>query len=803
MPRSSPIVDLDINSDQFVTLENAPVGVSRRLSPATIGFVNTYSINVQIPSGMSALTMYFDGNDQRLRNQNKTYAPKSTRLLAVSGASVPVIETFLTTVTTVRILDGFDEVLTREAIPEETITFSAFRPISTDNTKYCSSDVCIENKMNDKLIADGPVVAAQESISSFLAGDNRSRITVLADSSFVQGPCMIDENDLISQNTISFLTSMYPMSPRNSNFGRQFNTMTKIVAPERGSPQKYYALYNNSGINYLFNNGSTSQSLLSNFDDKESKYDPRYVLRTGQPYNNGMDFEEIQKIIKQKIAEFANLQSAYGATAKFSGVIEGVLYEDASFAGGMPELMKKTGYDYLNFDRFSVGYPGDLFGYSIDLYNNKLVVGSPFAAFSDESINPWNHYVNGGLSSGIQLGYNGGAGSVYIFEKTYNGSGLLGAKTPWEFTEKLRPESINIGSGNSGNSIVGDRFGYDVAIDNDTMVIGAPGHDYENHIIVNSGSFGVKFFNKEFDNYYLSFYDLGSKSNRDAFGTSGNISLNNGAIFTFENRIIDWPTRKQKWTLVQKSVAEGYNSRERINSYYGDSVAIDMANRTDSDYSIVVGSPFHQYAISGNHSSTQPLNGAGASYALDVMLREQPASGPSKDSFLNARVFGETLIDGNPTINISFKNNSDNNKSYLASGVIYSNNQGEIFLEASGQDPVTKGFIQHRPYIFAIDGQYMYGTPISQGMILTNFGKAVDIDNNMNMYTNVDDNAFVYNNLGMYTSSITGFASGIPSGLYLFTDCPDPTVISNSGLTLFASGIGTDTDTLNLRIRGK
>ena len=87
-------------------------------------------------------------------------------------------------------------------------------------------------------------------------------------------------------------------------------------------------------------------------------------------------------------------------------------------------------------------------------------------------------------------------------------------------------------------------------------------------------------------------------------------------------------------------------------------------------------------------------------------------------------------------------------------------------------------------------------------MILTNFGK-VDVDNNMNMYTNVDDNAFVYNNLGMYTSSITDFASGIPSGLYLFTNCPDPTVLSNSGLTLFASGIGSNADTLNIGIRGK
>lgn len=801
---SMQIKDLDNDSDQLYNLEAAHVGVYQVLSPATIGFIDTYSVNVQIPNGISELIMYFEGNNQRLLNQDKTYAPKSTRLLAVSGVSVPVLQTYKTNTSYIRVLDGYDDVKVGEAIPETTVLIPpALRPISTENTKYCSSNLCIEKNMGNKLIADGPVVVAQEveSITSFLAGNNRSRITVLADSSLVQGSCMLDENDLIPENTINFLKSMYPQSPPYNNSGRQFNVMTKIVSPERGSPQKYYALYNYSGINQLFNTSSPSQAMLSSFDDKESRYDPRYVLRPKKPYTDDMSAIEIERIKREKINEFIALQNSHGATTKFSGVIEGILYEDAPFVGGMPELMKHTGYDYLNFDRFPVGYPGDLFGYSIDLYKNKLVVGSPFSAFSDETINPWNHYVSGGLSSGIKLGYNGGAGSVYIFEKTYNGSGLLGAKTPWEFTEKLRPESINVGSGDYGYPIIGDRFGYDVAIDNDTMAIGAPGHDYENHIVVNSGTFGAKFFNKEFKNHSIKIYDLGSQSNRDFFGTSGNISLNNGAIFTFENKVIDWPTRKQKWTLVQKSVAEGYNSRARINSYYGHSIGIDKANRTDSDYSIIVGSPFHQYATSGNHSSIQPLHDAGASYVLDVMLKEQPSVNASPNSFINSRVFGENT-NGTPSVAMSIKNNNENSIKYDSTGIIYSNEQGEIFLECSGQDQVTKGFIEHRPYILSLDGQYLYGSPTKNSFILYTSGTAVE-NNTLDIFTYVDDLANVYNTMELFTNSVQGYASGIPSGLNLYLNCPDPISISESGFALYTSGTGFNTETLNLRVRGK
>jgi hypothetical protein len=616
---------------------------------------------------------------------------------------------------------------------------------------------------------------------------------------------MLDQNGRLSQNSINFIRSLYPPGASiDTNSGRQFDTMTKIVSPERGSPQKLYAITGNSGINQLFGTRTQqpSQLNLTEFSDKESRYDPQYVGRPKDPWPDGSTSEVIGKNKTREINTFLTLQNTYGATTRFSGILEGTLHEDIGYRGGMPTIMQQTGYDYMDFEKFSYGYPGDLFGYSLSMYKNKILTGSPFTAFSKETVYPWAYYASGGTISGTVIGFNGGAGSAYVFEKTFNGSGFRGTKTPWEFTRKLRPSSINVGSGNTGYQVIGDRFGQSVGMYSDFIAIGAPGHDYENLVVINSGSINSKFFSRDFDIKTHSVYDLGSQSMRNSLGTSGIVSLNNGAIFTYENKIVDWPTRKQNWMPIEKSVADGYFARSGINNYYGHCVSIDRANRTDSDYTIAVGSPFHQYAKSGNHISTQPLVDAGASYVLDAMLRDQPASIPSPSSFINARVFGDTPVSGQPTINLNFKNNNDNNLIYYSDGIIYSNNQGEIFLEASGQDPAIKGFIQHRPYIMAVDGQYVYGTPVNEGLRLNITGK---VDNNvkMNMYTNVGDSAFVYNTIGMYTSSITGFASGIPSGLYLFTESPNPTAISNSGLTLFASGIGRDTDTLNLRIRGK
>jgi hypothetical protein len=524
-------------------------------------------------------------------------------------------------------------------------------------------------------------------------------------------------------------------------------------------------------------------------------------------------------------------QIQYGGCSKFSGIIESKMYEDSSYGGGMPTIMKDTNYDYLDFDRYPSGYRGDLFGYSIDLYQNKLVVGAPFSAFSQDVVQPWNYYVSGGVSSGIKASYNGGAGSVYVFEKTYRGSGILGATVPWQFTQKLRPTSINVGQDLSStsvsqsgmylgtnnyssqelsqNTIINDQFGYDVSIDSDIIAVGSPGHDFSNYMIGGSGSFIRKSFSSEFNIPNRKVINIGESGIRYSTSSSGTV-LNNGAVFMFENKIVDWPTKLQKWTLVEKVIPVGYNSRLQKNGsiipsgtendYFGKSVAISQTNRTDADYTLAVATPHHTFGSGANSPS---LSKAGSAYVFDSMLRKQPSSFFNSNSFIQAKVYGERDQFNNPQIFIEVKNNDKPDTRYYVSGIIYTNNQGEIFLEASGQDPVSKGFIEHRPYIESIDAQYMYGTPVNQGLRLFNYGKELNTASNMNVFTNVDDTAFVYNTLGLYESAIVGFASGIPSGLGLYLDCPDPIVVS-SGMNLFmASGIGINTESLPIAIRGK
>ena len=72
-----------------------------------------------------------------------------------------------------------------------------------------------------------------------------------------------------------------------------------------------------------------------------------------------------------------------------------------------------------------------------------------------------------------------------------------------------------------------------------------------------------------------------------------------------------------------------------------------------------------------------------------------------------------------------------------------------------------------------------------------------------NLFSNAANSAIVYNQLGLYQSAILDFASGVPSGLSLYTDCPSGIVISESGFALYASGTGFYPETLDLLVRGK
>lgn len=787
--------------------------------------VQTVSFNVQVKEDRDTLEIYLNSYRPRILNE-ADYIPKTIRLLSMSGVAIPVKEVIIQTNKPYTEIVGYKRQEISAAQPARTITQSFISQISSLNDAYCTES-CLDFGFGNQYIADGPVVVAQEveSISSFSAGVSRSRITVISDSSLVQGRFMSDEFGRMSANTVAFLSSLYPVTDFPSNTsGKQYINITKIVGPERGSPQKYLSLTNNPGIRYRFDNYGNPE-ILSKFSDKESMYDPRYVLRPELPWTKDTPEKLKEQLRNMEIQEFASDLNSYGAVTRFSGVIDGKTYIDAGIGGGMPEIMKDTGSDYLEFDSFPSGFPGDLFGFSVSLHKNKLVVGAPFIPYSDETVHNWQYYIQTNGQSGIQISYNGGAGAVYVYEKTFNGSGVRNTKIPWEFTQKIRPSSINIGQdiSNSGSSqsylsigpnsytntyldqysTITDQFGYDVSIDSDVIVVGAPGHDFDKYTnnTYDSGSYIRKAFNEEFDVPSRTIVELGNSGVRNSAG-SGISVLNNGAVFAFENRIVDWPTRTTKWVLVEKMLQQGPKAREQSsisasgteNENFGRSVYVHRSNRSDSDYVVVGGAEKHIYSTSGD----APLINAGAAYSNDIMLRDSYPAIASMDSYIDAKVFGERDSNKNPTLRILLNNSVSNHLSY-SYGVIYSDENGAIFLEASGQDPANKGFIQHRPFIVSVDGLYRYGTANSGNMPLFIDATAIN-SGNMNLFIG-STTGNVYNNIGLYNSAIANFGSGI---INFYTDCPDPTQIFESGLQLFtASGIGLSTDKLNMRIRGK
>lgn len=828
---------------------------------SNIGFYEEFSstkstsFNLQAFENKSTIDFYIKAKNPRINNVIG-YIPKTPQLISISGVVIDIKETIISNSIVATIPVGSEQYLIKNAEPERVITREFFDYIKNDNTQYCS-DSCLNVGFDNQLIADGPVIVAQEQehITSFNAGYKRSRITLISDSSIVQGKYLPDNEGRIPQSTLNFLTSLYPTTDfSSSNLGRQFNQQAKIVAPERGSPQKYLSLIINSGINYKFGGGSNIAQSPAAFNGIESAYDPRYVLDPLDPWDISDDDVSIEnkKNIQKNI--FRQQEINFGAKSKFTEVIDGTVYKDAGLRGGLPQLLKDKGYDYIDFDRLPSGFPGDLFGYSISLYKDKLVVGAPFAAFSDQDINPWQQYIDGGSSSGIELSYNGGAGAVYIFEKTFQGSGLHGSLTPWEFTKKLRPQSINAGQdifdgsgyeilGNhnyaaeflSNYSIITDQFGRSVSIDSDIISVGAPGHDFGNLYINGSGSFIRKCFNEEFNIPSRKVIDLGNSGIRNQYPNSGITVLNNGAIFTFENKIIDWPTKTKDWILIEKIVpnerTQGLNNSMMDGGYYNDFyyTELDAGSPSSNDGIVVDGNGIsvtqeninvingtenlmfgtncsidRSFRSDADYSIAGGTSTSGHVFSSDIMLRQPAPSVPSPSAYIQARAFGERYImhpSGEPHVYISIVNNGENAGKYYASGVIYSDENGQIFVEASGQDPITRGFIAHRPFISSIDGKYLYG--ISPSGSLSLFTKSAGIlDNSMNFSTIVDDTAIVYNNLGLYASAVTDIVNNLPSGLILYIN-PDPVSISNSGLTLFASGIGTLTDTLNMRIRGR
>jgi hypothetical protein len=215
---------------------------------------------------------------------------------------------------------------------------------------------------------------------------------------------------------------------------------------------------------------------------------------------------------------------------------------------------------------------------------------------------------------------------------------------------------------------------------------------------------------------------------------------------------------------------------------------------------MIVGSPLHDYATSGNHA-TGTLQSAGAAYVYDAMLREQIPSIPNSGSWIRARLFGATNDDKLSLYET--QNTSGPQMSYDVSGLLFTNSEGEIFIEASGFDSSPRGFIVHRPYIQYVTGSVAYGTPESDSINLYISGQPPQASEDVNLTLLGPDSAFVYNNMNLYTTSWNSIEVGSgtpPLNVLISGAIPE---LASGVVNVLMSGSHILYSPLNLRIRGK
>lgn len=798
--------------------------------------------DVRVKEGATTLSIRLNTDEWvDIKNEDFNGArPLTPRILSVSGCPLPIdIETVITTRFKDRKIFITKCTETPWFKPEEIITQpSQFREISTINTKYCYPEGTGCDNHGGQFIGDGPVIAAEEleHFTTFGVGRNRSRIVLLSDSTMIQGQSPHIRRDALDENQ-RFIRSLYPPSPhligdQSSSEGpllgeRKFRFAQKIIAPQRGSVMKYYAASGLDGLRYWYSlQGISPTGNLNNFTDQEN-INPDTVERPFSPPT-----PEEQDLALERFG--IDVIGPLGVYPRYSGIIDGELLIDRGIEGGMPPFLLSKGKDYIHPDMLVSGYAGDLFGYSLDIHGDKLVVGTPFNAFLGENIPSWasitNLYDSGGIGSGLDVCNNGGAGAVFYYERTGRGKNAVTDFLPWEYKQKIKPDELHVGIDDATlaileerrahetlnltsdfvakNAVIPDRFGYSVAIEADFLAVGAPAHDFETiheHIYSGHAGFIRKEFNGEFNIPQHKFYDMGTSGVRiDDFNReSGKFVLNNGAVFTYRHEMVDWSNRRKEWTYAQKMNAEGYGDRNNVdptgceNDFFGFSVALDRPMRGDSNYVLVAGAPNHNYPTSGEHI-TQNLEDAGASYTFDAMLREQLDVLPNSGSYIDAQVFGaKPDYQSDRLRSVVNQNVSGDSLTVRVTGIVFADNYGHLFLEVSGQDPAQKGFIAHRPYVESIEGRFIQGTPVDDSFILITSGTPnIPSGQSMSLLIPGPSSDIVYNNMSFYTSGSYVDNSNIP--LYLQTYSGAATDYLNLSVATTQT-----TGNLNLRIRGK
>lgn len=717
----------------------------------SINEINTEIVDFQAP--LDKIKVIFE-TTQHNKIEDEGFVPKTPRILSISGCLLPIEEKFFTSES--NIIIGYKTECEPWYIPEFTgIVPATFRPVSTDSSKYCQAGC---KDQTGRLIQDGPVVMAEEyeSFSSFSNGLERSRIVVLSDSTMIQGKCS-EYRD--TPFWTAFVRSLYPVSPTGIA-GQQFSFVQKLVAPERGSPGKYYSVSGIAGLASNFGQGIVNNDFRYTSD--ENDYNPATKFRIADPLTVEEKETEKKKFVEQVIP-------LYSVFPRLSGE-----YIDPTVGGGTPDRVK-AGLDDLIYAES--GYAGDLFGFSVAIHKDQIVVGAKNHGFSKETISEWNLPIDSG---NFELNANGGAGAAFTFQKTFERVNGYNQTVPWEFKQKIRPSSLK----------VDDNFGFSLAMDADFVAIGAPGHDYRTtheYIYAGSAAFIRKDFTNAFDIPQHTFNNYATEYQQDI-----------GAVFTYQNKLSDWQNRSKTWTLAERINASGYQSPQTGDNF-GAAISIDRARRGDADYTLVAGAPMHDYATSGNHT-TGTLSNAGAAFVYDAMIREQASIIPNSGSWIDAKVFGAS--NNNEVSTRVYQNVSGSPVSFDIQGLVFTNNDGEIYLEASGFDPAIQGFIAHRPKIEFINALLEDGTNVNDFVNMFISGAPPSDAKQINLILAGADSAMVYNNLNLTTTS-WNYGSGSPplnmsilgtSGVWL-----------SGGLNIVTSGIGGANNTipLNLRIRGK
>ena len=687
----------------------------------------------------------------------KTQQPFSNSLVGISG--VKGIPANVTVTQRQEIIEYVEkETSTVTVTPEKTVTTETYiKPYETSAEKYCTSGCDASN-----MVEDGPVVVAEEGFSEFENGSSRSKIVLITDSSILQG-CCGDYRDNGSQSSnIQFIQSLYPQSP-NKTSGRNFGEEKfKLVAPERGSAAKYFSVSGDASLVSRYGSGSAGSP--ERYDYSGNDLLTTSIERPIEPSTSG-EFANARN-------NFLSDANSYGVFPRYTGIIDGKDYTDATISERLPELLIDKGYDYIDIEMIGSGYAGDLFGYSISLSDNKLIVGAPGSAFIGEDPVTWSGIVDSynanNISSGLLLTGNGGAGAAYLFEKSDTQS--------WRFTKKIKPNT-------DIDNLQDDLFGFSTSMYDDFLVVGSPKHDFG---VDNQETFGGSsaFIRKEFN----AEFDIPSYTHTDV---SGDGVVNNGAAYVFRNNLTDFESRTQQWQYAQKLISQGYGGRHE-NELFGVSVGMDKPLRGDSDYSFVVGALGSKYSDSSSDPSVVESGGAG--YQFDAMLREQTPSLANSGNWIDASVFGDGDVEINDVV---FQNASGSPETSLSSGVIFTNDQGEIFLEVSGVDVGGYGFIGQRPYVKSVTGQVKSGTELNNSVNLFASGSPVGTSGDMNMVIIGPDSANVYNSVGLVGFGIEDFGSG---SMNLMTSVASGDINNSLNLNLKSD---VPNGQLNLRTRGK